>query len=472
MTDYSTFLTSKRFVAPSTGIDIAPEQLHPGLFGFQRDLVRWGLRKGRAALFADTGLGKTIMQLAWAQHAADRVLILAPLAVAQQTVREGARWGLPVTYARRPAQSPATGITITNYELLEHFAPAEYGAVVLDESSILKAFRGQTKQALIAACRSVPMRLCCTATPAPNDTVELCNHADFLGIMAPGDMITQFFISKGQDEKAHRFRLKNHARQAFWRWLASWSMSLKHPSDLGYADEGFALPPLTIHPVIVGSGWAPDDQLFFTELKGVTHRAAARKATIAARVDATVARIEAEPAEQWLVWCGLNDEGRQVGRAIPGAVVLEGPDSPEHKADVLTAFAAGELRVLVTKPSIAGFGLNFQGCARMAFVGLGDSYEQYYQAIRRCWRFGQHRPVDAYIVLADVEEAVYNNVLRKEQEAAEIGRELLQHVAEFERAEIAAVAPLRDAYEPTQPLRLPSWLRSQATTGEELTPCR
>lgn len=428
---YDAFLDSKRVVVLPSGRDVDTALLHSALFPFQRDFVRWTLKKGRSALFADTGLGKTLMQLAWAQHAAERVLILAPLGVARQTVREGQRWGIPVTYARSQAQAAPIGITITNYEMLPHFDATRFGGVVLDESSILKNFEGKTRSALISTFAQTPMRLCCTATPAPNDISELANHAEFLGVMTRAEMLASFFV---HDDDG--WRLKGYARTPFYRWLASWSMSLKRPSDLGYSDLGYDLPELSIIPEIVDTDYAPPDQLFATTLKGVGDRAAVRKATMVERVERALELISADPGEQWIAWVGLNDEGRLLAEQIPGAMLVEGQHSPEYKADALEAFATGSTHVLVTKPTIAGFGLNFQRCARMVFVGIGDSYETYYQAIRRCWRFGQDRPVHAHVVLTEPEEAVYANVLRKEREATETAARLIQHVAAFERQEI------------------------------------
>jgi hypothetical protein len=465
---YRAFLETKRRVVPNMGPMIDADDLPAFLFPFQRAVVSWALRKGRAALFETTGLGKTVQQLVWADRIAERALILAPLAVCRQTVAEGARWGIPVTYARSQTGSPATGITITNYEMLSHFDAAAFDAVVLDESSVLKNFTGKTKKALVETFRDTPYRLCCTATPAPNDTVELCNHADFLGLMTPAEMISTFFTPKGSNGEGgslqadHAFRLKGHAAKAFWEWLASWAMSINRPSDLGFADDGYVLPPLTIEPIYVESGWKPVDQLLFTRLRGVTDRAAARRGTAEARVAAAIDRINAEPDEQWIAWCGLNDEANAVAKAIPDAVNVEGKDSPERKADELMRFAAGETRVLVTKPGIAAFGLNLQSCARMVFVGLSDSWEQYFQAIRRCYRFGQSREVKAAIVLADVEADVFNNVMRKERDAGVMSRELIAHVAAFERREIAGSRSQDDPYTPTQPIRLPSWLRTDA----------
>jgi hypothetical protein len=397
-------------------------------------------------------MGKTLMQLAWAQHAADRVLILAPLAVARQTVLEGQRWGISVHYARQQADALPDGITITNYELLDRFDPAAFGAVVLDESSILKDFTSITRSRLIATFRDTPRRLCCTATPAPNDIAELANHAEFLGVLSRVEMLASFFVHDDQG-----WRLKGHAREPFYRWLASWSMSLKKPSDLGYADDGYHLPRLHIDPVLVPVEYVPDGQLFSAPLRGITDRTRVRRQTLSPRISAASELVQAEPDESWLLWCGLNAEADALEAALPGAVQVRGSDSPETKADRLLGFAEGQVRWLVTKPSIAGFGLNFQRCARMVFVGLGDSYETYYQAIRRCWRFGQRQPVHVWIVLSEPEQAIYANVLRKERTSGTLARELVRHVAAFERAEIAA-GRQQDSYMAGLPMRLPAWL--------------
>lgn len=454
--DYREFLRGKTHLAPSTGIDVPSEALHPSLFPHQRDLTRWALRKGRCALFCDTGLGKTRMQLEWARLCGERTLILAPLSVARQTVAEAQAMGIDVRYARSEADASGR-ITVTNYEMLHMFDPSHFGAVVLDESSILKAYSGTTKRKLVEAWRGTRYKLCCTATPAPNDVVELCNHADFLEVMKPSDMLSTFFISKGDDQKDSRFRLKRHAREAFFRWLASWSVSLTRPGELGYSDEGYVLPPLGIHPAIVGSNYVPEGALFFMGLKGVQDRAAVRKATVTDRVAEALAIVEREPGEQWILWCGRNDEANALTKSIPGAVNVEGAMSPDAKADAIERFQSGEHRVMVTKPTVAGFGMNFQNAARMVFVGIGDSYEQYYQSIRRCYRFGQSRAVDVHIVLSEPERAVYENVLRKEDEHRQTMRELIAAVVRYERAEIAGHRE-RDDYQPTQEIIIPPWL--------------
>jgi superfamily II DNA or RNA helicase len=452
--DYTAFLERKQPIVPSSGIDVDDEDIHESLFPFQRDLVRWALRKGRSAIFATTGMGKTRMQLEWARLTGLPTLLVAPLAVAQQTVREAEALGIDLVYAR--SQDGAGPLTITNYEMVSKFDARQFGAVVLDESSILKAHDGKTRTALIEQFARTPYRLCCTATPAPNDTAELANHAEFLGILSRVEMLAMFFV---HDDEG--WRLKGHAREPFYRWLASWGMSLQKPSDLGYDDGAYLLPPLSIEPMILPTNYVPAGQLFATSLKGITDRAAVRKSTVGTRTRAAAEWINADNGEPWIAWCGLNDEARELTKLIPDAVNVEGSMAPDAKADALLRFAAGEIRVLVSKPSIAGFGMNFQHCARMVFVGLGDSYEQYFQAIRRCWRFGQTRPVKAVIVLTEPEEAIYANVLRKEREAQAMADELVKHVAHYERAEIGHAAQTV-AYEPAVPMVLPQWLECAA----------
>ena len=438
-TDYDTFLAQKRIVAPMVGRDIAMVDIHPALFDFQRDLVRWAVRKGRAALFADTGLGKTRMQVEWARLIGGLALIVAPLSVARQTVKEAAKIGVTVTYVRQPSEIGESGIYITNYELIERFTSDRFTAIVLDESSILKALDGKTRQRLTELFANTPSRLCCTATPAPNDIAEIANHAEFLGVMRRVEMLASFFV---HDDEG--WRLKRHAETAFYRWMASWAMSVRRPSDLGYSDDGYALPPLTVSPLWVSSDYVPDGQMFFTALKGIQGRTAVRKGTLDQRVAAAAALVNADD-QPWIVWCGLNDESDALAAAIPGAVVVEGAMTPDEKAARLEAFQDGAYRVLITKPKIAGFGMNFQHCARMVFVGLSDSFEAYYQCIRRCYRFGQTRPVDARIVLSDAEEAIYHNVMQKELEAQTMSQKLIEQVQAYERAEISA-APAAQTY--------------------------
>jgi DNA modification methylase len=437
--DYAAFLASKRLAAPASGIDVPAAAIHPALFGFQRDLTRWALRKGRAALFADAGLGKTFMQLEWARLLGVPTLIVAPLSVARQTVGEARKIDLAVTYARSPGDV-AGDLTITNYEMVERFDPARFGAVVVDESSILKSLDGKTRGRLTAMFADTPHRLCCSATPAPNDIAEIANHAEFLGVMTRVEMLAMFFV---HDDDG--WRLKRHAAAAFYRWLASWGMSLRRPSDLGYPDDGYALPPLRVTPEWVPADYRPPGQLFFTGLRGIGDRAKVRRGTLPARV-ARAAEIVNADTERWLVWHGLNDEGAALREAIPGSVLVEGHQSPDEKAAAFEAFQDGSFRVLVTKPKIAARGMNFQQSRRQCWVGLTDSWEDFYQGVRRQLRYGQRGEVDVRIVLSDAEEAIYRNVMRKDGEARAMGDELLAAVREVERDELAAAAPDGDDY--------------------------
>lgn len=431
MTDYEQFIESKRLYVKSHGPEVAPDAIHPLLFPFQRDLTRWAIRKGRTAIFADTGLGKTFMQLEWSRLIGHRTLIIAPLSVARQTVREARKLGLSVHYTRS-GDDLHPGINITNYEMLGNFDADAFDAAVLDESSILKSLDGKTRQRLTEMFAETPYRLCCTATPAPNDIAEIANHAEFLGIMSRADMLATFFV---HDDEG--WRLKGHAHEPFFKWLASWSMSVRKPSDLGYSNEGYILPPLNISPLWIATDYTPEDQLFYTGLDGLKGRLDVRKSTIAAKVAATVELINGSD-EQWIVWCGLNEEADALAKAISDSRNVQGSDSAESKATDIEAFQDGAYRVLITKAKVAGFGMNFQNAHNMAFVGLSDSWEAYYQCIRREYRFGQQNPVNVHIVLAEQEEPIYANVMRKEKEAVSMAAQLIDNVQNYERDEILA----------------------------------
>jgi hypothetical protein len=431
---YDAFLDAKRIESRPSGF--TPDSICPTLFDFQRDIVTWACKRGKAAIFADCGLGKTPMQLEWArlvaEHTGGDVLILAPLAVAQQTRREGVKFGISVTVCR--AQSDVRpGVNIANYEMLPHFDAGYFAGIVLDESSILKAHDGKTRNALIDAFASTPYKLACTATPAPNDHMELGNHAEFLGTMSRAEMLAMFFIHDGGDTA--KWRLKGHAEQRFWEWVASWAVLMRHPSDLGYDDGAFVLPSLTVDRHVIASEQAPTDTLFAVPAQTLLEQQRARKATIGQRVAEVAALVNADDAP-WLIWCDLNDESAALTAAIADAVEVKGADTPEHKESSLLGFSDGDVRVLVTKPSIAGFGMNWQHCSQMAFVGLSHSYEQYYQAIRRCWRFGQEHPVTAHIFVSDLETAVVDNVMRKEADAVRMAEAMVEHTASITSAEI------------------------------------
>lgn len=428
---YEDFLATKRRVFLGAGLE--SDNLPDALFPWQGAIVKWGLRKGRAAIFADCGLGKTPMQLSWAHALDTRTLILAPLCVGEQTVREAAKFGIRAVYAPDASHMGDSPIIVTNYERLDKFDASAFGAVVLDESSILKAFDGKTRTKLIETFKNTPYRLCCTATPAPNDIAELANHAEFLGLMTRSEFLATWFVHDDQG-----WRMKRHAVQPFYRWLASWALAIRKPSDIGYDDTGFVLPPLRIHDCIVES--ETTGGALFPELgmKGIGGRLIARRDSLAARLDAAENIVDEWGGPPWLVWCGLNPESAGMASRLRGAVEVTGSDTYAEKSGAVLAFLDGRTRTLVSKVRILGYGLNFQHCAKMVFVGIGDSYEQYYQAIRRCWRFGQTQPVDVHVVVSEAERLVVENVRRKEATADALAQELLAHMRDFEREELVA----------------------------------
>ena len=443
MSDYTSFLTSKALSDVATGIQVVPA-INPTLFEYQADIVSWALRRGRAAIFADCGLGKTPMQLEWArivsEHRRNPVLILAPLAVAEQTESEARKFGIEARYLRE--DDGYGGVVITNYEMLQHFNPERFAGVVLDESSILKSYDGATRTAIIDAFRQTPFRLACTATPAPNDFMELGNHAEFLGVLTRAEMLATFFVHDGGETQ--NWRLKGHARTDFWKWLASWSVMLRHPADLGYDGSGFTLPPLSVTQHVVQTE-ATDGSLFAMDAQTLQERIAARRSSVQERADQCAAIVNAD-REPWVVWCHLNSEADALKARIPDAVEVRGSDDHDTKRRTLSGFADGSIRVLITKPSIAGFGMNWQHCARMAFVGVSDSWEQYYQAVRRCWRFGQTRAVTVHVIAADTEGAVVSNLQRKDAQADEMARELVTHMSDLSRVELHGMSRQRDDY--------------------------
>lgn len=448
---YQEFLKTKLVQNSYHGKDIELSDVHPALFPFQRDVVRWAVGKGRAAIFLDTGLGKTFVQLEWARLLGEKTLIIAPLSVARQTVREGAKIGINVKYARH--QSEATEqINITNYEMIDEFDASQFGAVVLDESSILKSLDGSTRRKLIDMFQDTQYRLACTATPAPNDQSEIGNHSQFLGVATVNEMLAMFFIhankvdyhdvgdgrqvkSKRSGSQGQEWRLKNHATEKFYKWMASWAMSLRVPSDLGYDDDGYVLPALTITPKFIDVDYKPDDQLFFTGLKGIQDRHKVRTATIDDRIREAVETINGG-TEQWIVWCGLQSEADEICKVLEDYKQVQGSDTPEYKAQAFEDFQDGKYRILVTKPKIAGFGMNFQNAHNMLFLGLSDSWEAYYQCIRREYRFGQKEPVNVYIILSEAEREIYTNVMQKEAVAKNMSAELIRHVEKYEKQEI------------------------------------
>lgn len=456
---YADFLAGKVRRAVPAGF--SPVVDHPALFPFQRDCVTWALRQGRAALFEDTGLGKTLQELVWASavagHTNRPVLILAPLAVAAQTVREGVKFGIPgVRQVWSGEEVDGPGVYVTNYDRLHLFDPSVFGGVVLDESSILKAFSGPTKQALCAAFAETPYRLACTATPAPNDHLELGNHSEFLGVLTSHQMIARWFIN--DTSTFGTYRLKGHAVTDFWDWVCSWARCVGRPSDLGeYSDDGYVLPELQLHHHSVAVDRTVDrgDQLFREVEASATAIHRERRRTVEARAGRVAELVAAEPHEAWVLWADTDYDADALVERIPSAIEVHGGQGADRKAELLESFAAGEVQHLVTKGSIAGYGLNWQHCARVAFVGPSYSYEAFYQSIRRCWRFGQARPVDVHVVLAATEQMVWQTLLRKGADHESMKAEMFA-AARRAQSRRAAVA----TYHPTVTAPLPAWLRS------------
>jgi len=427
--DYASFLKEKSLRVEAVGFE-ATEPV-ASMFPFQRDIVALACQLGRYCIWADCGMGKTLMQLQWAKqvatHTGGRVLILAPLAVSHQTVREAEKFGIRGVAFADTARDITTPIVVTNYQKLHHFDPSDFVGVVLDESSILKSVDGKTRTAILDAFRMTPYRLACSATPAPNDYMELGNHAEFLGVMTREEMLAMFFVHDGGETS--QWRLKGHAQDRFWEWVCSWAVTIRKPSDLGYSDGAFVLPTLTMHDRVVHTPMeAITDEhgqrgLFAHQALTLGDQRAVQRSSLDLRVAEAVAL--ANRPGQWLVWCHLNDESSALAGAIDGAVEVSGSDTDEHKERAMLGFQRGDIRVLVSKPSICGFGMNFQTCHQVVFVGLSHSYEMFYQAIRRCWRFGQVSPVDAYVVYDWAEGAVVENLRRKEVESGEMAERMV-----------------------------------------------
>jgi superfamily II DNA or RNA helicase len=460
MDDYSEFLKAKAIIPPMTGLTDVPT-LNTNLFDYQHDIVSWACRRGRAALFAGTGLGKSLMELSWAnalyEATGERTIIFTPLAVASQMKDEAEKFGIDAAHVATQSDSNKP-IVITNYQKLDHFDLSQFGGVVLDESSILKNESGHYRNRLIKECAKVPYRLAATATPSPNDYMELGNHSEFCSIMSYTDMLSTFFVHDAA--KTQDWRLKGHAESEFWKWMSSWAVMLRSPSDLGYDGSKHVLP--TLHQIqhTVKAAYAPNmdtGMLFPMEAQGLGERLKARRATITERV-AKAAEIANSSKECFVVWCNLNDESSQLVAAIDGAVEIVGSQSEEKKLQILHDFAKGNIRVLVSKPSLTGFGLNWQHCHNTVFVGLNDSFEQIYQAVRRFWRFGQKNEVYAHFIASELEGAVVNNIKRKEEQAEHMARQMIAHMADLSSSSIRGAVRETASYLPTEKMEIPSWL--------------
>lgn len=421
------------------------------LYEFQKDIVRWALKKGKACIFADCGLGKTPMQLSWAHqvctHAGGMVLILAPLAVADQTKREAEKFG----YTAKVVESQSeciSGINITNYEKMDKFVANEFVGVVLDESSILKSYSGKVRTAIIQNFHSVPYKLACTATPAPNDYMEIGNHSEFCDVMTRSEMLSMFFVHDGG--QTSKWRLKGHATDVFWQWLATFSVFVDNPANIGYQVSGYDLPKLNINEIIVDGNEPIKESLTLTE------RREARKESLELRCK-KAAKLVNSSNEKWLVWCDLNDESARLSELISESVEVKGSDKSEYKSNSMLAFSDGTVKCLITKPKIAGFGMNWQNCHNMIFTGLSDSYEQYYQAVRRCWRFGQEKPVNVYIIISAKEGCVKENIERKQCDFQKMQSEMTELTKEITKKELKSTCRISTPYEPTKEMKLPDW---------------
>lgn len=463
MTAYQKFLQHKAIVDAPTGIE-NPKGISKSLFPFQEAVAKWALQRGRAAIFAGTGLGKTPMQCEWARavakHTGKAVLILAPLAVAHQTIDEAKKiLGMVITYAEHPYDIPeGEGVYITNYQKLDRFDGIVFGGVALDESSIIKSQDGKTKAKLLERFRDTPFRLACTATPAPNDYMELGNHAEFLGVMRATEMLSTFFVHDGGETQ--KWRLKGHAQNDFWKWMASWSACFTHPRDLGFEQDGYDLPELRIHEVIVNCDNKPlEGELFASEAKTLDERRGARRESINERVAKCAEIVNESPDDQWLIWCGLNLEAEACAKATDSENIT-GSDSDERKEAMMMGFVKRDPMRITTKTSIAGFGMNWQNCHKMVFVGLNDSYEALFQAVRRAWRFGQKRPVDVYIILSSLEGEVLKNIKRKEADAVAMQKALVEHMAVLTRKQLGkSITRTKLEYNPTKSCLLPKFLK-------------
>ena len=453
--EYGAFLDRKTQLGGDHGFE--PTWMPDFLFDFQRELVGWATRRGRSAIFADCGLGKTPCQLAWAEnvrrHTCGGVLILTPLAVSHQTLREAEKFEIDATKARPDKAGP--WIQVTNYEQLHHFSPSDFVGVVCDESSILKSFDGKRRRLITDFMRKIPYRLLCTATAAPNDYVELGTSSEALGELGHTDMLGRFFkndqgnIAQGRQwGGAAKWRLMPHAEEPFWRWVCSWARALRRPSDLGFDDAAFVLPPINIVETVVENVPPPPGHLFHVAAQGLAEQRAEQRMTIRERCTRVAEAVDhGDPA---VAWCHYNAEGDELERIIPDAVQVSGSDSDDDKEAKLLDFAEGRVRVLVTKPKIGGFGLNWQHCAHHTYFP-SHSFEQWYQAVRRSWRFGQSNPVRVDVITTPGQAGVLANLRRKEEAAGRMFDRLVAHVTE-------TINIARGSYEPSQKMEVPSWL--------------
>lgn len=436
--DYIDFLKSKQVTVMPSGFDVEVSELNSALFDWQKAIVKLALKKGKFALFLDTGLGKTLCQLVWSdrvcKHTGGNVLILAPLAVSKQTQKEGEKFGIEVNICRSQSDVKS-GINITNYEMLEHFDTSKFVGVVLDESSILKSYMGATKISIINAFKDTPYKLSCTATPSPNNQMEILNQAEFLGVMKSHEALAIWFIN--DTSSSGNYMLKGHAVKSFWEWVSSWAVCISKPSEIGYSDEGYILPKLNEIEVIIPIDETSEDvdEGFFRKIETNATAFHKEKRITAEQRAIKCAEIVNKDDEQYLIWCNTDYEADLLKKYIPTAIEVRGSDKPEHKEQAAIDFVNGNIRVLISKPRIFGYGLNFQNCHNTVFCGLDYSYESYYQSIRRFWRFGQKSEVNAYIVIGSTEQQILGVVREKEKKQLEMKRNMYLKIKDFQNAE-------------------------------------
>jgi len=444
---YKDFIKSKTHIIKNRGI--ISDMSRSSLYDFQVNLTEWALRLGKAAIFADCGLGKTPMQLFWAAEICRKkdgdLLIITPLAVAEQTKREAKKFGIGCTHTKDGTKGK--GITITNYERLGNYKKDDFIGVVCDESSILKNYAGKTRHAITEFMKGIPYRLLCTATPAPNDFMELGTSVDALGIMRQVEMLAMYFTHNSGDTQ--KWELKGYGEKPFWEFMAMWSRAIRKPSDLGYSDNRFNLPELLMDQITIKSDPLPG-RLFVVEAATLNDQRDERRKTMDARC-AAVAEVANKTERPFIAWCALNNESAKLTKAIKGAVEIKGSDSLELKEKSMLGFSDGSIRCIVTKPSIAGFGMNWQHCSDISFFP-SHSHEQFYQAVRRTWRYGQKRDVMCTIVTSDAESAVMNNMRRKERQSNDMFNGIIKHMREFH------VDKINHTYQAKKNTEVPSWL--------------
>ena len=457
---YLEFLKTKELKTIAAGFDYPRERVNENAFEYQKDIILWAIKKGKAAILTGCGTGKTFMQAEYArivtEETGGKALILAPLSVVEQTVRDARKFGIAEITPCRSQEDVRPGINITNYEMIDHFDPGTFNCVVLDESSILKSYTSKTQEELTEKFAETPYKLLCTATIAPNDYTEIGTSSEFLGIMSRAEMLATYFIHDGGDTS--KWRLKKSGAKKFWEWFATWAMYFNSPEDLGYHVDGFDLPDLIICQMVLKSE-ASDYELFVIPAETLEERRMARKESLKARAERAAALVNGSK-EPWLIWCDYNEESAELKRVINQSVEIRGADSPETKAKASIDFADNKIHALISKPSIFGFGSNFQNCHNMIFCGLSDSYERFYQAVRRCWRFGQTKQTNVYVILSEKEINMLLNIERKEKLMEEMQKEMTSLMRDVTLSEIRHTTRITTEYNPRERMIAPPWLKS------------